>query len=54
MTIDLQIKETIKDDNSLKIFLNKVKEFDQAFCDFMIRGSNFTLSIEVRCNKSEL
>ena len=44
-------KQIINNDESLKLFLATVREFDQSFCDHMANGDDFTLSFEVRgCN----
>lgn len=42
------------DDKSLKVFLGKMKAFDTAFCDFMAKGTDFTLRLELRGNKGVL
>lgn len=46
--------EAIKDNASLVLFLHKMKEFDDAFCDQMSKGSDFTIKLEVRGNKGEV
>jgi hypothetical protein len=47
-------QELLKDDESLKIFLNNIREFDQAFCDMMTGCKDFTLRLEVRGDKGKL
>lgn len=46
--------EAISDEASLKLFLKKMKDFDEAFCREMFKGSDYTIRIEVRGNKGEL
>ena len=46
--------DAIKDEASLKLFLRKMAEFDAAFCEHMFKGSDYTIRIEVRGNKSEV
>lgn len=48
------LKEMIHNDESLEIFIRKIGEFNQAFCDFLMKGSDFTLRLEVRGNKMEV
>lgn len=43
-----------QDEESLQLFLKKVQEFDQAFCDLMAKGCDFTLRLEVRGNQGVL
>jgi len=42
------------DDESLALFLNKMKQFDQQFCDLMTEGQDFTLKLEIRGDKGRL
>ena len=44
----------IEDEESLKLFLRKMREFDSAFCEQMMKGSDYTIRLEVRGNKSEV
>ena len=46
--------EAIKDEQSLTLFIRKMKEFDSVFCEQMYKGSDFTIRLEVRGNKGEL
>ncbi len=41
-------------DESLGVFIEGMKEFDQAFCDLMASGTDFTLRLEVRGNTHKL
>ena len=43
-------RDVITDDASLGLFLKKMAEFDQAFCAAMIKGSDYTIRLEVRGN----
>ena len=47
-------KEVIKEDTHLKTFLASMKDFDDEFCRLMFTGDDFTLRLEVHCNKGEL
>ena len=44
----------IQDNESLVVFVRKMKEFDKAFCDSMAKGDDFTIRLEIRGNKGEL
>lgn len=44
----------IEDEESLKLFLRKMKDFDEAFCREMFKGSDYTIRLEVRGNKGEV
>lgn len=44
----------IRDNDSLKLFLKKMGQFDEMFCKSMNEGSDFTISLEVRGNCGEL
>ena len=39
--------ENVLTDESLAIFLRKMTQFDQRFCDHMIAGDDFTLRLEI-------
>ena len=52
--MDLKVQQSIKEEEALKIFLRKIREFDQLFCSLMVKNSNFTLRLEIRGNKSEI
>jgi len=43
-----------KDDESLAIFLRRVKKFNDYFCELMADGIDFTLRIEVHGNKGRM
>ena len=47
-------KDVISDEMSLHLFIRKMREFDHSFVDQMMKGSDFTLRLEVRGNKGEL
>lgn len=40
--------------DALQFFVTKMKEFESAFCEQMMAGSDYTIRLEVRGNKSEL
>lgn len=44
----------IKDDESLMLFIRKMKEFDTKFCSEMSLGSDYTIRLEVHGNKGEV
>lgn len=44
----------LRDEESLKLFLATVADFDRTFCDRMAAGDDFTLRIEVRGDRGEL
>lgn len=46
--------EIIEEDESLKLFLEKVREFDHKFTKEMYRGADFTIRLEVRGNKGKV
>lgn len=46
--------ESVISDDSLKLFVRKMSEFDKAFCDAMTKESDFTLRLELRGNIGEL
>lgn len=46
--------EVIKDDTSLKLFLAKLREFDQHFVNEMVKGSDYTIKLEVRGCKGKV
>lgn len=50
----LPYADIIKDDESLTLFLRKLREFDEAFTNFMCKGGDFTLRLEVRGNVGEV
>jgi hypothetical protein len=54
MTRPTNYKEVIKDNESLTIFVTKMSEFQQFFCDQMAAGSDFTIRIEIHGNKGEI
>ncbi len=39
---------------ALRFFMLKMKEFEGAFCEQMMAGSDYTVRLEVRGNKHEL
>lgn len=47
-------QKVIHNNESLELFLNKVKEFDRTFCEFMSKGADFTVRLEVRGNRGEV
>ena len=47
--------EALKDeDESLKLFIKKMAQFDKQFCELMAGGSDFTLRLEVHGNKGSV
>ena len=46
--------EVLKDDESLKLFLAAMSDFDRAFCDAMAAGVDFTLKLEIHGNRGEM
>ncbi len=41
----------IKNNESLNLFMDSLREFNQYFCDRMANGDDYTISLEVRgCN----
>ncbi len=46
--------KVIKDNESLKLFMDSLGEFDQYFCDRMANGDDFTISLEVRGCQGEV
>ncbi len=46
--------EAIKNNESLVVFMRKMKEFEQMFCDSMIGGNDFNIRLEIRGNQSEI
>lgn len=42
------------DDESLMLFLKKMAQFDQMFCDAMSAATDFTIRLEVRGNKGQV
>ena len=49
-----ELKDIFNNDVSLELFLASMLEFNQAFCDHMAAGDDFTLKLEVHGNRSEL
>lgn len=47
-------REILQDDESLLIFLKKVRQFNSRFCEMMNNGEDFHLSLEVSGSKGEL
>lgn len=47
-------REALKDDESLALFLRRMRDFDEAFCKNMNEGLDFTLKIEVHGNNRRL
>jgi hypothetical protein len=39
------------DNESLAVFLRQIEKFNQAFCDAMANGMDYTLKLEVHGNK---
>lgn len=55
MTKDINgFAEVINDDESLLLFIENMKEFDEKFCEAMVKGSDFTLRLEVHGNVGEI
>ena len=46
--------QAIEHEDSLNLFLRKMKEFDEAFCAQMFKGSDYTIRLEIRGNKGEV
>jgi len=46
--------QDILDQAALKLFIMKMREFDEFFCAAMNKGSDFTLRLEVKGNSNEL
>jgi hypothetical protein len=51
---DTNYREVLQDDESLCLFLKSLKKFDQAFCDHIADGDDFTLKIEVHGNQGKM
>lgn len=49
-----KFKDTVKDDESLKLLMKRIEEFNAHFCLYMLKGSDFTLRLEARGNKGEV
>jgi len=50
-----QFKDILRDDDkSLSLFIKKMSEFDQTFCDLMNSGSDFNIRLEIRGNSRQL
>ena len=47
-------RDAIKDDESLRLFLDSMSEFNRAFCDRWAIGDVFTLKLELHGNRGEL
>lgn len=47
------LKEVLTDE-SLAIFLGKMRKFNEKFCDNMVAGDEFTLRMEIHGAKGEL
>ena len=54
MNKETNYRETLKDDESLAIFLRGMAKFDRYFCDAMAQGEDFTIRLEVTGNKGNL
>lgn len=48
------LREIIRNDESLALFMRKMRDFDQLFCDFMAKETEFNLQFEVRGNMKEI
>ena len=44
----------LDDDESLGLFLEAMREFDQQFCDLLTAGNDFTIRLEVHGNAGRL
>ena len=44
----------INDDESLKLVLKKIAEFDKKFCELMFKMTDFTVRLEIRGNAGEI
>jgi hypothetical protein len=47
-------KDALGDDQSLKVFLENMKQFENDFCRLMFSGKDFTLRLEIRGDKNKL
>ena len=54
MTEDRTNGFNINDDESLKLVLKKMAEFDKKFCELILKRTDFTLRLEVRGNAGEI
>jgi hypothetical protein len=43
-------REAIADDAVLALFLSALRDFDTAFCNAMVSGTDFTLKLEIHGN----
>ena len=50
----MKYREVLKDDKTLALFVRNMRKFDEAFCQAIAEGTDFTLSLEVRGDKHEL
>lgn len=46
--------QDIVTDDTVRLFVNKMKEFDASFVASLIKGEDFTIRLEVRGNKGEV
>jgi hypothetical protein len=46
-TVQDGLSEILKDEKSLEEFIEAMKDFNQAFCDAMAGGVDFTIKLEV-------
>jgi hypothetical protein len=49
-----RIKSVLNDEESLKEFTSAMSDFNQAFCDAMVAGVDFSIKLEVHGNVHEL
>ena len=54
MNSPIDYKKALPDEESLKMFLASLAEFDQRFCNAMASGTDFTLRIEVHGASGEM
>ena len=47
-------RKVLNNDKSLALFVRNMRKFDEAFCQAIAEGTDFTLSLEVRGDNHEL
>ena len=49
-----KFRKVLNDDKTLALFVRNMRKFDEAFCQAIAEGTDFTLSLEVRGDNHEL
>jgi len=49
-----QVRSVLQSDEDLKIYFDGMHKFDRHFCDCMVEGDDFTLTLEIRGNKGKM